>query len=204
MIADDHAIVRQGIKKVVAKMQNTHIVEEAKNGLEAISAIKQHKPDLLIVDAAMPLAKGIEVLAECRRWSPETKVVLLTGFTGVGVLSQWMTADVDGLLLKSCEPSEMREALEITLSGGRFISRDAQTILSETATVSELTLREKEVLSLIVSGNQNQLIAERLGISRRTVEKHRSSLMLKLDVTSVAELMTYALREGLLDGHSQL
>lgn len=204
VIADDHAIVRQGVKNVFSNIPDVQIVSEAENGLQAIAAIKMHRPDLLVVDAAMPLAKGIEVLAECRRWSPETKIVLLTGFTGANVLSQWLTADVDGILLKSSEPEEMQTAFEITLSGGRYIAKAAREILSETPSVSELTLRENEVLSLIASGHINQSIANRLGISRRTVEKHRSSLMLKLDVTTVAELMTYALREGLLEEYTQL
>ena len=204
IIADDHAIVRRGVSQILSTIANINIVCEAENGLVAISALKQFKPDLLVVDAAMPLAKGIEVLTECRRWSPQTRIILLTGFTSAGLLAQWLNADVDGILLKSCSPEDMRKAFVIVLNGGKFISLAAQALLSETHTVAELTPRETEVLSLIASGHQNLSIAQRLGISKRTVEKHRSSLMLKLDVTSVAELMTYALREGLLDEYKQL
>jgi len=204
IIADDHAVVRRGVAHVLSTIPATEIVTEVENGLEAISALKRFKPDLLVVDAAMPLAKGIEVFTECRRWSPSTKVILLTGFTSAGLLSQWITGGVDGILLKSCTPEDMKKAFEIVLGGGRYISPRAETILSETQTMSDLTPREAEVLSLIASGHQNLSIAKRLGISKRTVEKHRSSLMLKLDVTSVAELMTYALKEGLLDDHKQL
>ncbi|PHS35195.1 MAG: DNA-binding response regulator [Robiginitomaculum sp.] len=204
IIADDHAIVRRGVSQILSTIANINIVCEAENGLVAISALKQFKPDLLVVDAAMPLAKGIEVLTECRRWSPQTRIILLTGFTSAGLLAQWLNADVDGILLKSCSPEDMKKAFVIVLNGGKFISLAAQALLSETHTVAELTPRETEVLSLIASGHQNLSIAQRLGISKRTVEKHRSSLMLKLDVTSVAELMTYALREGLLDEYKQL
>ena len=204
IIADDHAIVRQGVAQVLAGIEGAEIIAEAENGLTAISAVKQNKPDLLVVDAAMPLAKGIEVLAEARRWSPDTKVVLLTGFTSAGILSQFLEAGVGGILLKSCAPEVMKAAFEIALNGGHYVSPAVQAILEETPNVSELTLREIEILSLLASGHQNQSIADRLGISRRTVEKHRGNLMLKLDVTTVAELMTYALREGLLDEHKQL
>lgn len=204
IIADDHAIVRQGVVDIFSKIPNTKIVAEAENGLVAIALVKRFKPDLLVVDAAMPLAKGIEVLAECRRWSPDTRVVLLTGFTAASILSQWLGADVEGILLKSCIPDVMEEAFIIVLGGGRYVSPGAQAILSETPAMSDLTLRETEVLSLLASGHQNQTIAARLGISKRTVEKHRSSLMQKLDVTTVAELMSYALKEGLLDEYKQL
>lgn len=204
IIADDHAIVRQGVCAIIEKIPNTKIIAEAENGLVAISCVQRFKPDLLILDAAMPLAKGIEVLAECQRWSPQTRVILLTGFTAASLLSQWLNAGVDGILLKSCSSNDMKTAFEIVLNGGRYISPQTQAILAETPVVSELTSRETEVLSLLASGHQNLSIADRLGISKRTVEKHRSSLMHKLDVTSVAELMTYALREGLLDEYKQL
>ena len=204
IIADDHAIVRQGVCDVFSSIPNTKIIAEAKNGLIAIADVKRLKPDLLVVDAAMPLAKGIEVLAECQRWSPETRIVLLTGFTAASILSQWLKANVDGIILKSCAPNTMKEAFNIALQGGRYISPGAQAILSEAPSISDLTIRETEVLSLLASGHQNQSIANRLGISKRTVEKHRSSLMHKLDVTSVAELMSYALKEGLLDEYKQL
>ena len=204
IIADDHAIVRQGVRAVLGQIPNIHIVGEAVNGLEAIAMVKMHKPDMLVVDAAMPLAKGIEVLADTKRWSPETKIVLLTGFTANRILGQWLDAGVDGITLKSCTPDVMETAFRIVLEGGKFIAEDAQAILEENDGLNRLTLRETEVLSMIAGGHQNSSIAEQLGISKRTVEKHRGSLMVKLDVTTVAELMTFALREGLLDEHTQL
>lgn len=204
VIADDHTLIRQAVSHVLAKIPNVEIVAEADNGLAAISQIKKHKPDLLVLDAAMPFAKGIEVLAECNRWSPATRIVLLTGFTAAGVLGQWLDSNVDGILLKSCSSETMKKAFQIVLNGGRYIAPEAQSILSERSTITDLTMREIEILSLVASGHQNQSIAERLGISKRTVEKHRSNLMLKLDVTTVAELMTFALREGLLDEFKQL
>lgn len=204
VVADDHALVRQGVCSILSQLIDQPDIEEATNGLEAVAAVKRHQPDLLVLDAAMPMARGIEVLADARRWSPETKVVLLTGFTASGILAEWLEADVEGILLKSCQPEEMEKAFHTVLSGGRYITEDAKTMLLDIQNATPLSLREREVLSLIVTGNQNDEIAERLFISKRTVEKHRASLMAKLEVKTVAELMAEAYKRGLLEELKQL
>ncbi|MCP5060220.1 MAG: response regulator transcription factor [bacterium] len=204
VLADDHGIVRAATRQILAELGNIEIVEEAEDGLAAIAAIRTHEPDLLVLDAAMPLARGIEVFAEVRRWSPNTRVALLTGFTSVGVLSDWLNAGVDGLLLKSSPPEEMRRCFQALLAGSRFVASDVSEILEGAAPRPDLTPREREVLALIASGHANVGIGKRLSISPKTVEKHRASLMMKLDVHSIAELLVYALKEGLLDEHRQL
>jgi DNA-binding NarL/FixJ family response regulator len=203
VIADDHAVVRNGIREVLARIANLRIVAECRNGLEAIAAVKKHSPDLLVLDAAMPLARGVEVFADVRRWSPETRVALFTGFTSVGMLADWLSAGVDGLFLKSGPMEELQAGLVILLEGGNYVSRDVADMLENVA-LHDMTGREREVLALIASGHANTSIAERLHISPKTVEKHRASLMAKLGVHSVAELMVYALREGLLEDKKQL
>ena len=204
VVADDHAIVRRGTAQILEAIDHVEIVAEADNGLSAISAVKKHKPALLVLDAAMPMARGIEVYSEARRWSPGTRIVLLTGFTSLNMLSDWLDAGVDGLLLKSCEPEEMSRGFRTVLEGAGYIAEPVRKMLETATTPSGLTAREREVLSLIATGNNNSAIADRLAISKKTVEKHRGSLMAKLKVHSVAELMVYALREGLLDEHKQL
>lgn len=203
IIADDHAVARTGTKAVLADIPAIEIVAEIGDGMSAIAAVKTHQPDLLILDAAMPHAKGIEVLADARRWSPNTAVILLTGFTSAGILANWLSAEVEGILLKSCEPSEMRTCVETVLAGGRFIAAEASAILDRTTPVNTLTNREREVLSMLAMGHQSINIAERLNISSRTVEKHRASLMAKVGVNSIAQLIAFALREGLLEEHRQ-
>ncbi len=204
VIADDHQIVREGTKKIVASIDNTSLSGEAENGLEAIAAVKNHRPDLLILDVAMPLASGVEVFGETRRWSPETKVVLFTGFTSVGLLSNWINTGIEGMLLKSCGPEQIRECLVTVLNGGNYIAAEIVDMLKNSEDMSELTQREREVMSLIVAGNSNAEIGEKLFISIKTVEKHRGSLMGKLGVRSVADLMVVAHKEGWLDEHKQL
>ena len=126
ILADDHAIVRDAVKAILRKLTNTEIVAEAEDGIAAIAQVRIHRPDLLVLDAAMPLARGIEVFSETRRWSPDTKVVLLTGFTSVSILSDWLAAGVDGILLKSTAQAEMQEAFETVLAGGKFVGSEVQ------------------------------------------------------------------------------
>lgn len=204
IIADDHAIVRRSLAEILSEIDKLEVVAEASNGLETIALVKQHSPDLLLLDAAMPLARGVQVYSEARRWSPDTRVVVITGFTSTALLADWLSAGVDGLFLKSAEPAEMREGFEVVLAGGRFVSSEVTQRLENEPSLPELTDREREVLSLIASGHQNVAIGERLFISPKTVEKHRASLMAKLGVNSISALMTFALREGLLDEHRQL
>ncbi len=204
IVADDHAVVRAGVVDVISQIEGAVVVAEADNGLTAIAVVKKFQPDLLVLDAAMPLARGIEVLADCKRWSPDTTIILFTGFTSANILNDWLQAGVDGILLKNSSAEEMLKAFRTVLEGGRYISSGAKEILETTSSSVKLTNREREVLSMIAAGRQNGEIAERLCLSVRTVEKHRGSLMAKIGVHSVSELLVYALKEGLLDEHRQL
>lgn len=204
IIADDHAIVRQSLSGILADIGNIEIVAEASNGIETIALVKEHSPELLLLDAAMPLARGIQVYGEARRWSPDTRVIVITGFTSVSMLADWLSAGVDGLFLKSADPEEMRRGFLHVLAGGKFVAEEVSERLAAEPQREELTDREREVLDLIAAGQQNNAIGEKLFISPKTVEKHRASLMAKLGVNSVSALLTYALREGLLDEHKQL
>ncbi|MEO9635393.1 MAG: response regulator transcription factor [Parasphingorhabdus sp.] len=204
VIADDHAVVRNGLRAVLEKIGDIEVVGEAENGLEAISMTKELRPTLLTLDAAMPLAKGMEVFGEVRRWSPETRVIAVTGFTAKGHLADWIAAEVDGLFLKSCSPDEMKKGFEVVLNGGSYISKQALSILGEHSETSGLTARERQVLHLIAEGFSNAEIASRLSVSAKTVDNHRTRMMAKLDVHSIAQLIAYALKEGLLDQSRQL
>jgi len=204
IIADDHAIVRNSLAAILADIGSVQVVAEAENGLETIALVKQHAPDLLLLDAAMPLARGVQVYGEVRRWSPTTRVIVVTGFTSTAMLADWLAAGVDGLFLKSAGPDEMRAGFAQVLSGGKYVAEEVAEKLAAAPEREELTDREREVLSLIAAGHQNVAIGEQLFISPKTVEKHRASLMAKLGVNSVSGLLTLALREGLLDEHRQL
>lgn len=204
VIADDHEFVRRGLIDVIETIDGCEIAGEAADGLSAIALAKESQPDIMFLDAAMPLARGIEVYSEVRRWCPETRIAVVTGFTSGALLSDWLNAGVDAIFLKSDTSDELREGFHALLAGENYISHEAAKRIKASASAIQLTAREREVLSLIAAGEYNATIAERLHISPKTVEKHRASLMAKLKVNSVSGLLTYALREGLLDEHRQL
>lgn len=209
VIADDHAIVRSGLRaaleaKGLIEEDGIEVVGEAANGLEAIAAVRQHRPDLMLLDVQMPMAGGTEVLLEARRWSPETKIVVLTGISAVGKLSELVEIGVDGLFSKATNNDALYAALPKVLRGSRQIAGHITRLLEETPQISPLTDRERQCLNLIVAGRSNKEIADLLGISAKTVDRHRTSLMQKLDVHSVAQLIALALREGLIDPSSEL
>lgn len=203
VVADDHAIVRAGLRAALespglVEPAGIAVVAEAADGLSAIAAVRQHRPALLLLDVQMPLAGGLEVLIETRRWSPDTRVVVLSGVTAVGKISELVASGVDGLFFKGEDNEELFGALPGILRGQRRIGTAFAQMLDGAPEIQPLSDRERQVLNLIVAGRSNREIAEILGISAKTVDRHRTNLMQKLDVHSVAQLIAYALREGLI------
>ncbi len=204
IIADDHALVRNALRDILNEIEGVKVSGEADNGIEAITLAKSTKPDLLTLDSGMPLARGMEVFGEVRRWTPETKVAVVTGFTGVGQLADWIAAGVDGLFLKTCPPDELKEGFTLLLKGGSYYSKAVMATLEEAPEQAALTMRERQILHLIAEGRSNPEIADQLSISPKTVDNHRTRMMAKLEVHSTAQLLAYALKEGLLDQNAQL
>ena len=196
-------MVRTGLRRLFETLHQVTVIGMAADGLEAIALCRKLRPGLLTLDVGMPLANGAEVFAECRRWSPETKVVVFTGFTSVSMLADWVAAGVDGLFLKTCGEEELRAGLELVMSGKKYVARDIVRRLEDSPPPPELTHREREVLVLIAEGLTTSQIGERLAISPKTVEKHRATLFEKFGAPSVAGLLTAAFRTGLLDHFNQ-
>ncbi|MGF1454870.1 MAG: LuxR C-terminal-related transcriptional regulator [Alphaproteobacteria bacterium] len=204
IIADDHALVRNALRAVFDTIEGVEVVGEAADGVEAIALGKSKQPDLMTLDSAMPLANGLEAFVELRRWSPGTRFAVVTGFTGLGELSQWAGAGVDGLFLKTCPPSEMAHGFTVLLRGESYFSKAVITALEGASETAALTLRERQILHLIAAGRSNKEISEKLSISAKTVDNHRTRMMAKLNVHSIAQLIAHALKEGLLDHNTQL
>ncbi|MFT7572678.1 MAG: DNA-binding NarL/FixJ family response regulator [Paracoccaceae bacterium] len=204
IIADDHEIVRSGLRAAletpgVVDDPPITVVAEAADGFETLAAAKQHRPDLLLLDLTMPLSGGAEIFNEIRRWSPETKVVVFSSVTAPGVLAQLIEAGVDGMFAKGGSNALLYEKLPLILRGGRFIAPDCLALIEDAPPQTDLTPREQQTLQMVLRGRTTKEIAGAQGISPRTAEKHRASLMAKLGVHSVAELMARALEDGLLE-----
>lgn len=204
VIADDHAIVREALRTALEtpgliEPAGVAVLAEAADGLQAIAAVRRHRPDLLLLDVQMPHAGGLEVLVEVRRWSPDTRVVVLTGVMAVGKIGELVETGVHGLFSKGEDNSELYRQLPNILRGRRHIAASLMQKLEAAPRVPQLTDRERQTLNLIVAGRTNKEMAGVLGISPKTVDRHRTSLMQKLDVHSVAQLIAFALREGLID-----
>jgi DNA-binding NarL/FixJ family response regulator len=199
VIADDHAIVRNAVRPLLESIAGVEVVGEADNGIAAIALARSLKPDLLVLDVSMPHAGGMVVIEEVRRWSPETRVAVLTGIGATGTLSQLLDSGAAGVMLKTCEPDELEEGFRTLVSGGSYVARSLRSAVPAGGVVGQLTARERQILSLAAKGRTNADIAGLLSISQKTVDNHRTNLMRKLDVHSIAELVALAAREGLLD-----
>jgi len=206
VVADDHAIIRNALVSALGDRDGVgglaiDICDEVENGIEAIGAIRKHRPDLLMLDVSMPHAGGTEVLLEARRWSPETKVVVFTGIAASGKIAELVDAGADGVFCKSDDLAELTRAVPQILQGARIVCARYLALLEEIADRTPLTDRERQVLNLVVAGRTNREIAETLGISAKTVDRHRTNMMAKTGAHSATELVAFALREGLIDPH---
>ncbi len=204
VIADDHQIVRDGLVDMLNKAHHQlglkfNLKAQAVNGLETLALVREHRPDLLFLDISMPLASGAEIMTDIKRWSPETKVLVFTGMVAPGLLAGMMETGVSGIFSKADSTAHVISAMPVILAGGHHIASSLLSVIERGQQSATLTDRERQTLNMIISGKSNKEIARVLNISAKTVEKHRTSLMQKLDVHSVAELMARALRDGLIE-----
>ena len=199
LIADDHALTAQGTRAAIESMFDFEVVGMVSNGIEAIAAIKRHKPDCALLDLIMPGATGLEVMIEAQRWSPQTRVAVITGSPSTGSLQQLVERGAEGIFLKSAPIEELCDGLRDIASGRRVVGAGAEEILARSRGTGELSRREIEVLHCIARGLSNSGIADHLCISPKTVDSHRTNLMRKLNVNSTATLLVQAMRDGLID-----
>lgn len=204
VIADDHAIIRDALTSSLGNEDDLQgarieIVEAVDNGIDAIVAVRKHRPGLLMLDVTMPHAGGTEVLLEARRWSPETRVIIFTGIEARGKIAELVEIGADGVFCKADDMGEVIRAIPRILEGGRIVCSRFTRLLEDGVDLEPLTDRERQVLSQVVTGRTNREIGEALGISIKTVDRHRTSVMGKTGSRNAAELIAHALREGLID-----
>ena len=207
LLADDHTIVRQGIRTMLEEQESVEVVGEATNGNEAVELAKELAPDIIIMDIAMPLLNGLEATSHIKRATPKTKVLVLTMYTNEEYVLRMLKAGANGYLLKQSAMADLLAALDALQKGEAFFSPSISNVVlkdylrrtdEEKEGLDLLTPREKEVLQLIAEGFTNRKVAEQLGVSVKTVNIHRTNIMTKLDIHKVAGLVRYAIEKGLI------
>jgi len=212
VLADDHVFVRDGIKSLLENEANIEVVGEAIDGADALEVVSSTKPDLLIVDIRMPNLTGIEVVEKLRSDSNNVKIIMLSMHESEEYVLKSIKAGADGYLLKGSSKEEFLKALHTVSAGGKYFSGDISSILISQLTHTSpslepkqtlgeemmITKREKEILTLLLSGKGNKEIAEALDISKRTAEVHRFNLMKKLKVKNLMELSNKATEYSLI------
>lgn len=208
IIADDHAVVRQGIRTVLEEVEGLQVVAEAGDGDEALALTEEHRPDVVVLDVTMPGKTGLEVARELRERGSGVAVLILSMHDEPEYVLEAVRAGADGYVLKDMAPSELRAAVTAVNEGREYFSGRVTHQLSvglrqeleeeqRKSRLEALTPREIEVLVLVARGHTNRGIADELGISPRTVETHRERVMAKLRIRSVAGLTRFVVEQGL-------
>ena len=206
ILADDHVLVRHGIRRILEENLNLEIKGEVGDGLELLSLLNKLNADLVILDVSMPNLRGIEAISEIRHIQPNIKVLILTMHNEEEYLYQAVSAGADGYLLKEDAEKELFSAIETIHNGRVYISPNLADQSMQnwvrmrrgedpTYHAQPLTVREREILKLIAEGKSNKEIGDLLCISVRTVERHRANMMSKLNIRKTAELVQYALKK---------
>jgi DNA-binding NarL/FixJ family response regulator len=208
IVADDHSVVREGIRHVLEGEPGFAVVAEAPNASDAVRLADEHRPDVVLLDITMPGASGLQAAAQIRRAMPHTRILMLSMHDNPEYVLESIRAGADGYLLKDSAAIELRQAIRAVHRGDEYFSAPiAQRLRATTAhghgndvagPLDVLTAREREVLVGIALGRTNKEIAAELGISHRTVETHRESLMRKLGIRTVAGLTKLALETGMV------
>ena len=208
LLADDHTLVRAGLRTLLEGNAGVEVVAETGDGREALELIDRHRPELALLDITMPGLNGLEVAARSSRASPNTRIVILSMHAGEAYVAQALRAGVSGYLLKDSAAAELRLALESVSRGDTYLSPAISRQVVEgflksgaetTDPLSGLTARQREILQLIAEGRSTREIAADLGVSIKTVEAHRTQLMDRLDIHDVPGLVRFAIRTGLVD-----
>jgi DNA-binding NarL/FixJ family response regulator len=211
ILADDHELVRAGIRSILETFRNVSVAAETGDGKEALRLVGRQRPDVLLLDITLPGLNGLEVLERIRRERLPTRVLMLSMHAGPEYVARAIQAGADGYLVKDSAVEELAAALDAVLHGRRYLSKTVDESVVETFLsgrgdaepgIGALTPRQREILQLIAEGGSTREIAERLHVSVKTVETHRAQIMSRLGIRDVPGLVRFAIRTGLIDPHS--
>lgn len=210
LVADDHTIVREGVRILLEAQPDIDVVGEAADGQEALARVRELQPDIVLIDIAMPNLNGMEATRAIKRDYPQVQIIALTMYESDEYFFQVLNAGASGYILKKAASADLLAAIRAVYAGEVFLYPSvARRLVSdylsrvksgeEKSSYDGLTAREREVLKLIAEGHTNQAIADKLVISPSTVQTHRTRIMQRLNLHNRAELIQYAMRKGLLD-----
>jgi len=206
MLADDHAVVRDGLRALLEGGNDLQVVAVAGNGREAVSEALRLRPDIVIMDIAMPELDGVEATRRIVERSPETRVLILSMYLSAEHIYRALQAGAQGYVLKESAGEEVVDAIRALRAGKRYLShRITETVIDDylregtnVSPLDSLSLRERDVLQLVVEGRTNAAIAQALSLSPKTVETYRARIMKKLKVRDTVELVKFSMRHGLI------
>jgi DNA-binding NarL/FixJ family response regulator len=211
LLAEDHQIVREGFRSLLKHERDIEVVGEAETGRHAVAMVKKLRPDVVVMDIAMPLLNGLEATRQIRKAVPDTKVLILSAHSDDAYVEQMTGLGAAGFLLKQTSSHELATAIREVQKGNRFFSPSVSKRIHDRGRKSvdregnlkkknnRLSPREMEVLQLIAEGKLNKQVAVELGVTFKTVDKHRQHLMGKLDIHDIAGLTRYAIAEGIIE-----
>ena len=207
LLADDHALVRAGIRALLEGLEGVTVVAEAGNGIEVLELARKHRPDVVLLDISMPGLGGLEASAQLKQELPEVRVVMLSMHANEEYVLQALRAGAAGYMLKDSATAQLELALQAVMQGETYLSPPIskqmvegylQRVGAEQPAADNLTPRQRQVLQLIAGGHSTKEIAYRLELSVKTVETHRAQLMERLQIRDIAGLVKYAIRSGLV------
>ena len=209
LLADDHDLVRSGIRLILQSFAGVEVVSDTRDGRSAVGLIETLHPDVALLDISMPELNGIEAAAQVKERFPRTRVIMLSVHAGEEYVAQAFRAGASGYLLKDATPMELEFALRAVARGETYLSPSVSGAVVEkffrsadpaASPLDAITPRQREILQLVAEGRSTKQIAARLGISIKTVETHRASLMERLGIHDIAGLVRFAVRAGLVQG----
>lgn len=211
VLADDHALLREGLTLLLKSQSDMDVISEASDGIEALEAVRAKHPDVLLMDIGMPRMNGLETIHLVKQASPETKVIILSMYEKEAYVHQALNAGANGYVVKGAPSAAVLQAIRKVVKGDFFLSTEVQasvinSFLSQTREqpkdaegFNQLSDREKEVFHLLVQGNSSNQIGDILCISSKTVDKHRASIARKIGTENPVKMVQYAVRAGILD-----
>ncbi len=206
LVVDDHEIFRNGLKMVLGKLKYTKVIAEASNGADFLELLKDHHPDIILMDIEMPVMNGIDATLNALKINADLKIIALTMFNEDEYIQSMIDAGVSGFLIKNINKDTLDKAIQTVLNGGNYYSEELFDFFTKQITKPEksktdeikLTRREKEILQLVCEGLSNQEIADILFVSERTIVGHKSNLLAKMGCKNTIGMMSYAIKNKLV------